>query len=125
MRISDSVSFGSFLRGRSTRGSLEGFVLSPVFRELLEDVDVNPEPTEFSLVSYAGGVPAFQSVPVSVPAPVGPVPAVRPAGGLGGFSIRSAPDPEVMDVAARRAARFGRGVSESDVSVAGMGRSGG
>ena len=120
MRIADRVSFRSFLLGRTTGSVLEGFVHSPVFRELMED-EVNPNPTSFSLESFAGGVNP-PSGGGDITSFIPQQQAVRPSGSLGGFSLQSSPQPEVMDVATQRAARFGRSPSESDIDVAGMGR---
>ena len=114
MRLSDSVSFGSFVSGRSFGSSLEDVVGSPRFRELLEGFGELPvEPPQVGLREFAGR----EVAPTVRPATVTPAPA-----SLAGYGLRSAPEPEVLDVASQRAARFGRSVSESDLGVAGAGR---
>lgn len=117
MRISEFLTFDSFVLGRSLDSSLEDVVASPRFRELLDGFgEEGPvEPVRVGLRDFA--------VRSDVSAPVGssPVPPLS-SGGFGGFTLRSSPEPEVLDVASQRAARFGRSVSGSDLDVAGAGR---
>ena len=117
MRLSDSVSFGSFVSGRSLRSSLVDVTRSARFVELL-DVGVPVEPQRVGLREFAERGVSQPTMPSGLPSG----PSGLPAGSLGGYSLVSSPDPEVLDVASQRAARFGRSLSESDLDVAGMGR---
>jgi len=113
VKISDRVPFAAFVSGRTAGTSLELAANSPTFRELSDYVELLPERTEFELQRFAA--PSPSGLPTVREAPA-------PSGSLASFALKSDLAPETEEVALARAARFGRGLNPTDVSIASMGR---